>query len=50
MTRAHTRHARLTHREMQLAPTHQLPLHGAALSWRSYVAFGVMVFLVVGAL
>ena len=36
-------------REMQLAPTHQLPLHGATLSWRSYVAFGVMVFLVVGA-
>jgi anti-sigma factor RsiW len=32
-------------REMQLAPaeTHQLPLHGATLSWRSYVVFGVIV-------
>jgi hypothetical protein len=32
-------------REMQLPPaeTHQLPLHGATLSWRSYVAFGVIV-------
>lgn len=66
MTRVHTRHARLTHRErleqfnrashsdalreMQLAPADQLPLHGATLSWRSYAAFGALCFVLVGML
>ena len=36
-------------REMQLAPAETLPLHGVKLSLWGYLAFGVMVFLIVGA-